>query len=144
MVRTGPATATRLHPARRRLPVVLPWLLALYVLALGTPVFQSLIARAAVAEAVFVELCTGSGIQKIALGAGGDPVEHAPTGQHAGHDCAACFSGCSQHGLCGAPHFTLLKAEPPRALAAPLESDLVATRPAAQAPLPARGPPTLS
>lgn len=144
MVRTRPATATRLHPARRRLLVVLPWLLALYVLALGTPVLQSLIAQAAVAEAVVVELCTGNGIQKIALGAGGEPVEHAPAGRHAGHDCAACFSGCSHHGLCGAPQFTLLEARPPRAVTAPLESDLVATGPAARTPLPARGPPTLS
>ena len=123
---------------------VIRWLLALYILALGVPVLEAAVARAALADATLVDLCTGDGVRRIALDQHGQPVEHAPTGHHAGHDCTACLTGCAHHGLCGAHHLALLPAWPSLAPAGRHGPAIVAAGPAAHVPLPPRGPPTVS
>ena len=143
MAPTRPATATRVHLASRPILGVLS-LLALYVLALIVPIVEVAAARAALDDATFVELCTGDGIRRITLDGHGQPVEHIPVGQHAGHDCTACLTGCPNHGLCGGFQPALLPAWSSLAPVLRGAEAAVAARPAAHAPLPARGPPTLS
>jgi hypothetical protein len=138
-----PATATRVHLASRPISVVLS-LLALYVLALIVPIVEATAARAALADATFVELCTGDGIRRITLDGHGQLVEHAPVGQHAGHDCTSCLTGCPNHGLCGGFQLALVPAWSSLAPVHGGAEAAVAAGPAALAPLPARGPPTLS
>ena len=121
-------------------------LLALYVLALGAPVLDAMVARAAVAGATTIDLCTGDGVRRIALDERGQPVKHAPLDDHRGHDCTACQIRCSQEGLRSGTPLTLLP--PAWPLLGPLargDEAALAPRPAAaHGPLPARGPPTLS
>jgi hypothetical protein len=138
MMQSRPATA-----ARRRPLAVFRWLLALYVLALAVPVLEATVARAALDDATLVELCTGDGVRHIALDALGQPIEHVPTGQHAGHDCSACLFGC-HHPAPGGNRLAQSHAWP--AIAAPpsVAAAKIVARQAAHAPLPARGPPTLS
>ena len=124
---------------------VIRWLLALYVLALGVPLLEAAVARAALADATLVELCTGDGVRRVALDRHGQPVEHVPTGHHAGYDCTACLTGCAHHGLCGgSPCCAFVLAWPSLEPAGRHGPAIVAAGPAAHAPLPARGPPTVS
>jgi hypothetical protein len=120
------------------------WLLGLYLLALATPVLQATLAHAALADAVIVELCSADGVRQVALDPSGQPVTPAPLGQHAGHDCAACTTGCPHHGLCPPRGFTLAGAWPALRSPPPVGPAHAAGPPTARAPLPARGPPGLS
>ena len=138
MMQSRPATA-----ARRRTLAVLRWLLALYVLALGVPVLEATAARAALDDATLVELCTGDGVRHIVLDAQGQPIEHVPTGQHAGHDCSACPLTC-HHPALGGGQLAQSHAWPAVRATPSVVAAKIAARRAASPPLPARGPPTLS
>ena len=120
------------------------WLLGLYLLALAAPVLQATAAHAAAADAILVELCSAEGVRRIALDPSGQPIQPPLPVQHAGHDCAACATGCGHHGLCMPQSLAFGPAWPTLAPYHFSGPALVAGPPAARAPLPARGPPTLS
>jgi hypothetical protein len=123
---------------------VLRWLVALYVLSVCIPVIEAAAARDISPDAAFVDLCTVEGVKRVALNPDGQPIDPTPARHHGGHDCPGCFAGCAQGALCG----ELRGAVPlawPRIVEARLPDAALAAPPlAARAPLPARGPPSLS
>lgn len=129
---------------RQTMTVWCRWLLVLYLLATGAPVLQALTAQAAVSGQSAIELCSAGGIRRVVLDRDGRPVAPEPAGQHAGHDCPGCLTGCHAHALCPpaaagvTPAWPVLARLAGDVAAAPRRS--LAGRP----PLPARGPPTLS
>ena len=130
--------------ARGRPAAVLRWVVVLYILSLGAPLLQGLAAQAAVAGTVLVQLCTVGGVKQVAVDQSGQPIDHVPSDRHAAHHCVCCLGGCAKHG----PGTGFGLTEPFIAIARPALPVRVASRariaPAAGAPLPARGPPTLS
>lgn len=78
---------------------VLRWLLVLYVLSLGTPLFQAFAVRAATAEVTLVELCTEHGIQQIAIDSSGLPIDSDKSDRQSSHHCGGCLTGSPKVGL---------------------------------------------
>jgi hypothetical protein len=123
---------------------VLRWLLVLYVLSLGTPVFQAFAVRAAAAGVTLVELCTEHGIQQIAIDSSGLPVDSDKPDHQSFHHCGGCLTGSPKVGL----HSGSTTLEPVVADVAIVVSrhaavDLHVAR-AIGVPLPPRGPPPRS
>ena len=130
--------------ARGRPAAVLRWVVVLYILSLGAPLLQGLAAQAAVAGTVLVQLCTVGGVKQVAVDQSGQPIDHEPSDHHAAHHCVCCLSGCAKHGAATGFGQSLpfvadrVPEAPVRAASRPRSAPTVG------APLPARGPPTIS
>ena len=129
--------------AGRRCALFVRCLMTLYVVSLATPLPLATSVERSQVGGFVLELCTGDGAQSAMIGATTRPPGDGHGGHRSDHDCPACGLGCVSKSPCGGG-LVVAVAMPDVAQVsmAPAPSSFqLAT---ARAPLPPRGPPTLS